>query len=119
MTTLARGKPSDSLHPIFADALNRFVNNVSGKMEVCKSKEIIKRQIAIFREVSDDLATRLEKATGIKGYGGIANMTFNGTHNGMTKDSSKRSANGMSAGSCPPNNGAPISGTHNGIGVGA
>ena len=29
-------------------------------------EEIIKRQIGIFREVPEDLASRLEKATGIK-----------------------------------------------------
>jgi catalase len=84
-------------------------------MEVCKNKEILKRQIAIFREVSDDIATRLEKATGIKGYDGIANMKFNGTHNGMTKDPSIRNANGMSgklSNNNPQNNGAPSAGTH-------
>lgn len=45
-----------------SDAKDRFVKNVSGHMANCKKEEIIKRQIAIFREVSDDLATRLEKA---------------------------------------------------------
>lgn len=59
------------------DAKDRFIKNVSGHMANCKKEEIIKRQIAIFREVSDDLATRLEKATGVKGYDGIANLRFN------------------------------------------
>jgi len=61
------------------DAKERFIKNVSGHMSTCKKDEIIKRQLAIFREVSDDLADRLEKATGITGYKGIANMRFNGT----------------------------------------
>ncbi|KAK4689118.1 catalase, partial [Tremellales sp. Uapishka_1] len=72
----------------------RFVETVSGHMSTVTDKEIIKRQISIFREVSDDLATRLEKATGVKGYDGISNMTFNGSHNGMGKNG-KIGANGI------------------------
>jgi catalase len=67
----------------------------SGKMEACKSQEILKRQIAIFRMVSDDVADRLEKATGIKGYESIKDMGFNGTHNGLAKQREKKNANGM------------------------
>lgn len=96
-------------------ARERFISNVSGKMEMCPNKEILKRQIAIFREVDEDIAKRLEKATGIKGYDGISNMSFNGTHNGMTNDESKRYANGVTASkgsSICDNNGAPCSGTH-------
>lgn len=99
-------------------ARERFINNVAGKMEVCKEKELLKRQIAIFREVDNDIADRLEKATGIKGYDGIANMRFNGTHNGMTKDASLRVANGgtlSSAQTISDNNGAPTKGTHSGL----
>jgi len=99
-------------------ARERFINNIAGKMEVCKEKEFIKRQIAIFREVDNDIAVRIEKATGIKGYDGIANLKFNGTHNGMTKDSSLRAANGMNlAGGkyIADNNGAPTKGTHKGL----
>ena len=87
-------------------------------MEVCKDKEILKRQIAIFRMVSDDIASRLEKATGIKGYPDIYNMKFNGTHNGMTKDASIRNANGMKTGlgsAKPEPNGPPVKGMHEGI----
>lgn len=96
-------------------ARERFINNVSGHMANCKKEEILKRQIAIFREVSDDLATRLEKATGVKGYSGIADLRFNGTHNGMASKDEYRVANGMKAGvgfSGAHNNGAPIAGTH-------
>jgi catalase len=96
-------------------ARERFVSNVTGKMESCPEKEFIKRQIAIFREVDPDIATRLEKSTGVKGYDSIANMSFNGTHNGMTKDEKNRFANGISATSgqsLTGNNGAPIPGTH-------
>lgn len=86
-------------------------------MEVCKDQEILKRQIAIFREVSDDLASRLEKATGIQGYKGIADMKFNGSHNGMKKDGAL--ATGIKArtsGFNPRNpNGAPIGGSHEGL----
>lgn len=97
------------------DAKKRFVSNVSGHMSTCRHEEILKRQIAIFREVSDDLATRIEKATGIKGYDGIANMRFNGTHNGMASSEKYKVANGMSAKvgfSAQSNNGAPSKGFH-------
>ncbi|KAI0380315.1 catalase-like domain-containing protein [Hypomontagnella monticulosa] len=96
-------------------ARSRFINNVVGKMELCKDREIIKRQIAIFREVDEEIAARLEKATGIKGYDGIANMRFNGTHNGMAKDAKVRYANGVGAShgkSTTENNGAPSAGCH-------
>ncbi len=96
-------------------ARNRFINNVAGKMEVCPNKEILKRQIAIFGEVDKDIQTRLEKATGIKGYDGIKDMKFNGTHNFMTSDPSVRNANGMThipSKSNPDNNGAPTKGSH-------
>lgn len=96
-------------------ARERFINNVAGKMEVCKEKEFLKRQIAIFREVDPEIATRLEKATGIKGYEGIANMQFNGTHNGFAKDPKIRFANGLDVTkgkSATDNNGAPVPGSH-------
>lgn len=81
---------------VFDDgARARLIGNVSGHLANCSDKEIIKRQIAIFLEVSDDLATRLEKATEVKGYPGIANIRFNATHNGMAKEKSLRAANGM------------------------
>ena len=125
ITFLSGIRPEDFNAPrtlwekVFDDAAkDRFINNVAGKMEVCKNKEILKRQIAIFREVSDDIATRLEKATGIKGYDGIANMKFNGTHNFFSKDPATRMANGMS-GDLPVardnNNGAPTKGSHSAL----
>jgi catalase len=95
---------------VFDDgAKERFINNVSGHMQNCRKEEIIKRQIGIFREVSDDLATRLEKATGVKGYNGISELRFNGSHNGMAKDKSMRNANGTKSigKSIPKGNGAP------------
>ena len=98
-------------------ARERFINNVSGKMACCKKEEALKRQIAIFREVDNEIAERLEKATGVKGYDGISNLSFNGTHNGMTKDAKLRLANGMKAATCKSstdNNGAPTRGTHKG-----
>ncbi|KAI0595600.1 catalase-like domain-containing protein [Biscogniauxia sp. FL1348] len=102
-------------------ARERFIGNVSGKMACCKDPEILKRQIAIFREVDNDIATRLEEATGIKGYDGISNMRFNGTHNGMAKDAKLRYANGIDVTkgkSLTQNNGAPCKGTHGGIAQG-
>jgi catalase len=84
-------------------------------MSTCRKEDTIKRQIAIFREVSPDIAKRLEKATGIKGYDGIKNMTFNGTHNGMAEDKTLRNANGMKGEigmSWTEYNGAPFKGTH-------
>lgn len=95
-------------------ARERFISNCAGHMSTVKKDEIIKRQIGIFREVSDDLATRLEKATGIKGYPGIAELRFNGTHNGMAKSSELRAANGLKGAklSATKNNGGPAKGTH-------
>jgi catalase len=97
---------------VFDDgARERFVSNVAGHMANCRDKEIIKRQIGIFREVSEDLASRLEKATGVKGYPGIAGIRFNGTHNGMAKDPKFKVANNMSekhGTSVPVANGAPV-----------
>lgn len=103
---------------VFDDgAKERFVKNVSGHMENCSDKEIIKRQIAIFREVSEDLASRMEKATGVKGYDGISGLQFKGTHNGMAKDASLRNANGMKGVQLDrnPNNGAPTPAHANGV----
>ena len=115
------------------DAKERWIGNVSGHMANCQKEEIIKRQIAIFREVSEDMASRLEKATGVKGelssaciswmttqandvtgYDGIANLRFNGTHNGMAMDAKLRNANGIKAGN-PGNNGAPTKGMHDSL----
>jgi len=96
-------------------ARERFVSNVSGHMKRCKYPEMIKREIAIFREVSEDMAARVEKATGIKGYDGIKEMRFNGTHNGMASSDKYRVANGMTAKvgmSAQTNNGAPEKSSH-------
>lgn len=122
VTFLSEIRPEDFNAPralwqkVFDDgAKERFINNVAGKMESCPEKEFLKRQIAIFREVDPEIATRLEQATGIKGYDGIANMQFNGTHNGFSKDSNVRYANGLDVTkgqSIAKNNGAPTYGTH-------
>jgi catalase len=93
-----------------ADAKARFISNISGHMANCRDDKIIKRQIAIFREVSDDIATRLEKATGITGYPGIADLSFNGTINGMARDAKMRPAAGVDKKKGA--NGAPVKGTH-------
>jgi catalase len=60
-------------------ARERLIKNISGHMSTCTKEEIIKRQITIFRHVSEDFASRLEKATGVKGYDTIANLQFNGS----------------------------------------
>ncbi|PSK42410.1 Catalase-1 isoform B [Elsinoe australis] len=95
-------------------ARERFIKNISGHMGTVKKPEIIKKQIAIFREVSEDLASRLEKATGVKGYDGISELNFNGTHNGMSKDMKKKFANGGAGGVAATQDGAgaTIYGTH-------
>jgi catalase len=101
---------------VFDDgAKDRFIKNVSGHMSTVTKDEIIKRQIAIFREVSEDLASRLEKATGIKGYPGISGLSFNGSHNGMAKEDKFHAANGVKESvtfSGVESNGAPLPGTH-------
>ena len=98
------------------DARERFVHNVSGHWTTVRDKEILRRQIGIFREVSDDIATRLEKASGLKGYPGIANMKFNGTHNGMAAKEEFRMANGVKPTSGftaqDNHNGGPVYSTH-------
>lgn len=121
VTFLSEIRPEDFNAPralwekVFDDkAKERFIGNISGHMANCKKDEIIKRQIAIFREVSKDLASRLEKATGIQGYDGIANMRFNGTHNGMAAKEELHGANGMEVkeyGSKEDRNGVPVHGT--------
>lgn len=122
ITFMSEIRPEDFNAPralwekVFDDgAKERFIKNISGHMENCSDKEIIKRQIGIFREVSEDLASRLEKATGVKGYDGISGLRFNGTHNGMAKDPKFRAANGhenlVSTSACD-SNGAPVKGTH-------
>ncbi|KAL2070012.1 hypothetical protein VTL71DRAFT_14692 [Oculimacula yallundae] len=99
-----------------AKAKERFISNISGHMANCTEDEIIKRQISIFREVSEDLASRLEKATGIKGYDGIKDLKFNGTHNGLASKEANRVANGMGDKGVQLSrveaNGAPVKGTH-------
>ncbi|EKJ73678.1 hypothetical protein FPSE_06296 [Fusarium pseudograminearum CS3096] len=94
-------------------ARERFINNVTGKMKLCKQEEPLKRQIAIFREVDPEIAERLEKSTGIKGYDGIANMKFNGSHNCMNGE--MKLANDIIANkgkSATARNGAPAKGCH-------
>jgi catalase len=117
VTFLSEIRPEDFNAPralwekVFDDgAKERFISNISGHMENCSDKEIIKRQISIFREVSEDIASRLEKATGLKGYSGIKDMTFLGTLNGMTSDAEKRKAAGVDKKKGA--NGAPVKGTH-------
>ncbi|OCF32087.1 catalase [Kwoniella heveanensis BCC8398] len=89
-----------------AESKERFIETVSGHMSKCREQEIIKRQIAIFREVSPDIAEGLEKKLGVKGYNGLENMKFNGTHNGMGEK--KNAANGMTIDEDVVfNNGAP------------
>ncbi|PNS18048.1 Catalase-1 isoform B [Sphaceloma murrayae] len=99
-------------------ARERFIHNISGHMSTVQDKDIIKKQIAIFREVSEDLASRLEKATEVKGYPGIAELSFNGSHNGFAKDMKKKFANGNASNigaSHHKNNGALVAGTHDAI----
>merc|ERR1712059_231183 len=105
VTFLSEIRPEDFNAPrnlwekVFDDgAKERFINNVSGRMST----------------VTEDLASRLEKATGIKGYDGISGLSFNGTHNGMAKDDKLHAANGMNGinfSGCD-SNGAPMPGTH-------
>lgn len=83
---------------VFSDeSKERFIETVSGHMSTVREKAIVARMMTIFREVSSDLADRLEKATGVKGESTIAGMKFNGTHNGFDK-SNKIPANGMKKG---------------------
>lgn len=83
----------------------RFIDTVSGHMSKCKDKEVIKRQIAIFREVDEDIASRLEKATGIQGYPGIKGMKFNGSSNAMGERIEANGVRGIASG--VQENGAP------------
>lgn len=96
-------------------ARERFVHNVAHKFGCCPAEEPLRRQVAIFREVDADMAARVEKATGIKGYDGIADMQFNGTYNGMAKDEGKRAAAGFTK--AARYQGAPKRGTHEAVGA--
>ncbi|VUC24756.1 unnamed protein product [Clonostachys rosea] len=125
MTFLTEIRPEDFNAPralwqkVFDQpARDRFISNTSGKLSLCKKEEIIKRQIAIFREVDPEIAERLEKELGIKGYDGIADLEFNGSHNGMPKRSGVNGAKQVNGGSVNKTafgsrtNGAPQKGTH-------
>jgi catalase len=96
-------------------ARQRFMSNTAGEMALCREKEFMRRQITIFWGVDPDIATRLEKATGAKGYDGIAGLGFDDTHNGMAFNSRLRNANGISVdegSSRAESNGAPAKETH-------
>jgi catalase len=127
ITFLSEIRPEDFNAPralwekVFDDgAKERFIKNITGHMGTVTEPEILKRQIAIFREVSEDIASRMEKAMDIKGYPGIAELRFNGTHNGMAKSKDLKVANGMTGISekyAEKNitNGAAKAGTHKDI----
>lgn len=93
---------------VFSDGeRERWIKTVSGHMSTVKDKEIIKRQIGIFRQVDEDIASRLEKATGVKGYQTIKGMTFNGSGNAM--DGNYLTANNVvSSIGAIRDNGAPV-----------
>lgn len=61
----------------------RLIKNMSQHMSTVRDKSIIERQIGIFRAVSEDLGSRLEKATGVQGLKTLKGVMFNGSHNGM------------------------------------
>lgn len=96
-------------------ARQRWIKNVAGHMANCHHEEAIKRMIAIFRTVNEDIGVGLEKATGVQGYKSIKDLNFNGTHNGMGGDPSVRVANKTPSekfGQDLGNNGGPRYGTH-------
>jgi catalase len=98
--------PRNLWHKVFSQGeRDRWIATVSGHMSTVKDKEIIRRQIGIWREVSEDIASRLEQATGIKGYPGIKGVQFNGSGNAMDA-SNLISANGSKVGGVAQN-GAP------------
>lgn len=69
---------------VFTDEMrDRFITVISGHMSTVTDKKIIERQIGIFRAASEDLASRLEKATGVQGLKSLKGVVFNGCHNAM------------------------------------
>ena len=58
----------------------------------CKDQEVIKRQIGIFRQVSPELATALEKGLKVKGLKSIDDVQFMGSNNHLGK---RLGANGL------------------------
>jgi catalase len=84
---------------------DRWIKTVSGHMSTVRDKEIIARQIGIFRAVHEDIATGLEKATGVQGHPGITNVLFNGSGNGYGDKFIP--ANGVTVVGGVKNNGAP------------
>lgn len=122
VTFLSEIRPEDFRFPrelwekVFDDgARERLVNNVATMMSTSRDEKSLKKMIAIFAQVSEDLGSRIEKATGLKRAGNIAELNFMGSHNGFAKDPKIRAANGMTAMatlSVTDNNGAPVKGTH-------
>lgn len=108
--------PRNPWEKVFDDGPKEgMISNFAGHMSTGKKDEIMKRQIGIFCEVPDDIATRFEKATDIKEYGGISELNFNGRHNVMAKDRSHRIAIGMDSNvktNIRKNNGTPMKGVY-------
>lgn len=80
-------------------AQDRMINNLAGHMSTCRKQEILQKQLAIFHEVSPDIAEKLSKALGITEYSkGVQGLTFNGIRNGMKGVQFKDEKNGYSNG---------------------
>jgi len=80
------------------DARQRTIGNISGHIKNCKDKNVIRKQLAIFHEVSPALAAGVGKNVGITDYKrSLEGMNFNGIYNGMYKPS-KVNQNGYSNG---------------------
>ena len=47
------------------DGQDRFINNISGHMQGVKNKEIVQRQLDVFRRVHPDIAARIAKNVGV------------------------------------------------------
>ncbi|BEI86166.1 hypothetical protein CcaverHIS002_0604530 [Cutaneotrichosporon cavernicola] len=110
---LAEVRPEDFNAPrnlwtkVFSEGeRERLIKTVSGHMSTCKDKEIIRRQIAIFRAVHPDIGTRLEKATGIKGHQSLIGVQFNGSTNALDTGRSIPANNVRGINEGVPNNGA-------------
>jgi catalase len=101
-------QPRDLWQRVYDDgAKERFIKNISKHMSTCREKEILKRQITIFKAVDEKLGEALEKNLGIQAYPDITELSFNGSHSALGEG--RKVANGMDDSNNESfNNGAPL-----------
>jgi catalase len=101
-------QPRKLWQDVFDDgAKERFIKNITTHMKLCRDKNIIARECAIFAEVDKDLADAIAKEVGIDSYPACKDLEFNGSGNAL--GDKMKGANGMPCTMQPEQNfnGAP------------